>query len=84
MMTRRKGKNKMKITRVKETEIRRVWKDANVYAIIGRVDDLLKRDIIFNDNVKGNEEKWLGIEDLGNKITEFETLEEAKEYYRNL
>ena len=74
----------MKITRVKETEIRRVWKDANVYAIIGRVDDLAKRNIIFEDNVKGNEKKWLGIEDSGNKITEFETLEEAKDHYRSL
>lgn len=50
----------MKITRVKETEIRRVWKDANVYAIIGRVDDLAKRNIIFDDNVKGNEKKMVG------------------------
>lgn len=74
----------MKITKVKETEIRRVWKDANVYAIIGRVDDLAKRDIIFKDNVKGNEDKWLGIEDAGNVIKEFETLEKAKEYYKNL
>lgn len=74
----------MKITKVKETEIRRVWKDANVYAIIGRVDDLAKRNIIFNYNVKGNENKWLGIEDGGNVIKEFETLEKAKEYYKNL
>lgn len=74
----------MKITKVKETEIRRVWKGANVYAIIGRVDDLAKRDIIFKDNVKGNEDKWLGIEDAGNVIKEFETLEKAKEYYKNL
>ena len=74
----------MKITKVKDTEIRRVWKDANVYAIIGRVGDLAERNIIFDDNVKGNENKWLGIEDSGNKITEFETLEKAKEYYINL
>lgn len=74
----------MKITKIKDTEIRRVWKDANVYAIIGRVDDLHKRNIIFDVNLKGNENKWLGIEDGGNVIKEFETLEEAKEYYRNL
>lgn len=74
----------MKITKIKDTEIRRVWKDANVYAIIGRVGDLAERNIIFDDNVKGNENKWLGIEDSGNKITEFETLEEAKDHYRSL
>lgn len=74
----------MKITRVKDTEIRRVWKDDNVYAIIGRVDDLAKRNIIFSDNVKDNENKWLSIERSGNKVTEFETLERAKEYYINL
>lgn len=75
----------MRITRVKGTDIRKVYKDQNsVYAIIGRVDDLVKRNLIFKDNTEGNEEKWLGIEDLGNKITEFETLEEAKNYYRSL
>lgn len=75
----------MRITRVKGTDIRKVYKDQNsVYAIIGRVNDLVKRNLIFKDNTEGNEEKWLGIEDLGNKITEFETLEEAKNYYRSL
>lgn len=75
----------MRITRVKGTDIRKVYKDQNsVYAVIGRVDDLVKRNMIFKDNTKGNEEKWLGIEDLGNRITEFTTLEEAKDYYRSL
>lgn len=75
----------MRITRVKGTDIRKVYKDQNsVYAVIGRVDDLVKRNLIFKDNTEGNEEKWLGIEDLGNKITEFETLEEAKDHYRSL
>lgn len=75
----------MRITRVKGTDIRKVYKDQNsVYAVVGRVNDLVKRNLIFNDNTEGNEEKWLGIEDLGNKITEFETLEEAKDYYRSL
>lgn len=75
----------MKITRVKGTDIRRVWKDEHtIYAIIGEVKDLLEKDIIFKDNVEGNEEKWLSIEALDTKITEFATLEEAKDYYRNL
>ena len=75
----------MKITRVKGTEIRRVWKDEHtVHAIVGKVDELFEKGIIFNDGVEGNEEKWLGIEDSGNKVTEFTTLEEAKYYYHNL
>lgn len=35
----------MRITRVKGTDIRKVYKDQNsVYAIIGRVNDLVKRN----------------------------------------
>ena len=75
----------MKITKVKGTEIRRAWKDEHtIFAIIGKVNELFLKGIIFSENVQGNEEKWLGIEDFGNKITEFATLEEAKEYYRSL
>lgn len=76
---------KMRITRVKGTDIRKVYKDQNnVYAVIGRVDDLVKRNIIFKDNTESNEEKWLSIEDSGNKVIEFTTLEEAKSYYHSL
>ncbi len=75
----------MRITRVKGTDIRKVYKDQNnVYAVIGRVDDLVKRNIIFKDNTESNEEKWLSIEDSGNKVIEFTTLEEAKSYYHSL
>ena len=75
----------MRITRVKGTDIRKVYKDQNnVYAVIGRVDDLVKRNIIFKDNTENNEEKWLSIEDSGNKVIEFTTLEEAKSYYHSL
>ena len=74
----------MKITRVKETEIRKAkTEDNKVFAIIGQVKELLEKEIIFDDNTKGNEEKWLGIEERGKIIREFETLEEAKEYYKN-
>lgn len=74
----------MKITRIKETGIRRAKTEKNeVFAIIGQVKELLEKEIIFNDNTKRNEEKWLGIEKGGEVIREFETLEEAKEYYKN-
>ena len=80
----RKGDKKMKITRIKETGIRRAKTENNeVFAIIGQVKELLEKEIIFDDNTKENENKWLGIEEKGEVIREFETLEEAKEYYKN-
>lgn len=73
----------MKITKVSGTEIRRVKLDNGaVYAIIGQVKELLEKQIIFPDNTSGNLEKWLGIEKNGEIFKEFNTLEEAKNYYR--
>lgn len=73
----------MKITKVSGTEIRRVKLDnGSVYAIIGQVKELLEKQIIFPDNTSGNLEKWLGIEKNGEIFKEFNTLEEAKNYYR--
>lgn len=75
----------MKITKVIGTEIRKAkLEDGTVYAIIGQVKELLEKEIIFPDNTYGNEEKWLGIEKQGEIFREFNTLEEAKNYYRNL
>lgn len=75
----------MKITKIIDTEIRKAkLEDGTVYAIIGQVKELLEKEIIFPDNTYGNEEKWLGIEEKGNIIREFETLEEAKNYYRKI
>ena len=75
----------MKITKIKDTEIRRVKNDDGaVYAIIGEVKELLEKEIIFSDNTVGNENKWLGIEDSGELIREFNSLDEAKNYYRSL
>ena len=75
----------MKITKIKNTEIRRVKNDdGTVYAIIGEVKELLENDIIFSDNTDGNENKWLGIEKSGEYIREFNNLDEAKDYYRSL
>lgn len=75
----------MKITKIKDTEIRRVIRDdVTVYAIIGEVKELLEKDIIFSDNTAGNENKWLGIEKSGEIIREFNSLDDAKNYYRSL
>ena len=74
----------MKITKILNTEIRRIKKDdGTIYAIIGQVKELLEKEVIFDDNTAGNEEKWLGIEEKGNVIKEFNNLEEAKNYYKN-
>ena len=75
----------MKITKIKDTEIRRVKNDnGTVYAIIGEVKELLEKEIIFSDNTVGNENKWLGIEESGELIREFNSLDDAKNYYRSL
>lgn len=75
----------MKITRIKDTGIRRVkHDDGTIYAIIGEVKELLEKDIIFSDNTDGNENKWLGIEKSGELIQEFNSLDDAKNYYRSL
>ena len=79
----------IKITRVKGTEIRRVWECDDEYGdkirvigIIGKVAELLEQNIIFEDNTKGNEDKWLLISSDAEKIAEFDTVEEAKAHAR--
>lgn len=53
----------------------------NVVAIIGQVKDLYEADLIFEDNVEGNEDKWLVLmKDEG--ISEYDSLDEAKEAVR--
>ena len=75
----------MKITKIKNTEIRRVKReDGTIYAIIGEVKELLENDIIFSDNTDSNENKWIGIEESGELIREFNSLDDAKNYYRSL
>ena len=75
----------MKITKIKGTEIRRVKReDGTMYAIIGAVKELLENDIIFSDNTDGNENKWLGIEKSSELIREFNSLDDARNYYRSL
>ena len=75
----------MKFTKVVDTGIRKAKLDnGTVYAIIGQVRDLLVNGVIYLDNTIGNEDKWLGIEKNGDVIREFNTLEEAKNYYRKI
>lgn len=75
----------IKFYKVKDTEIRKVaevddqGQVKEVKAIIGQVAELLEKEIIFPDSTKGNEEKWLVICNNGVDITEFSSLQEAKE-----
>lgn len=75
----------MRFTKIVDTEIRKAkFDDGTVYAVIGQVKELLEKEIIFPDNTSGNEEKWLGIEKNGDVFREFNTLEDAKNYYRSI
>ena len=78
-----------KYVKVKNTEIRKMyecWQGGEVLrtvAIIGQVKELLKKEIIFDDNTTGNEDKWLIIAKNGDEIMEFTSLTEAKDYCQN-
>lgn len=52
-------------------------------AIIGQVVELLENEVIFDDNTKGNEEKWLVVMTNGLEIKEFESISEAKDFCKN-
>lgn len=71
------------------TEIRKMyecWQGGEVLrivAVIGQVKELLEKEIIFDDNTTGNEDKWLIIAKGGDEIMEFTSLTEAKEFCRN-
>ena len=72
----------MKFTKIVNTGIRKAkLDDGTVYAIIGQVRELLANGVIYADNIIGNEDKWLGIEDNGDVVREFNSLDEAKDYY---
>lgn len=75
--------------KVNGTDIRRVWECSStgrkltVKALIGQVKELHERDIIFHDNVRGNESKWLVITGKSDTdITEFDSLDAAKNFCR--
>lgn len=55
-----------------------------VIAFIGRVDELIKKEIIFPDEIPYQSyNKWLSITNEEDpKIEEFSSLEEAKDYWR--
>lgn len=78
----------IKFTKVKGTEIRKVYKlvdevPVECLAVIGYVKELYSRELIFKDNVAGNEDKVLLIVSNGN-IKEFNTIKEAKDYSNRL
>ena len=73
----------MKFTKIVNTGICKAKLDnGTVYAIIGQVRELLANGVIYVDNIICNEDKWLGIEDNGDVVREFNSLNEAKDYYR--
>lgn len=75
----------MKFTKIVNTGIRKAkLDDGTVYAIIGQARELLANGIIYADNTIGNEDKWLGIEDNGDVVREFNDLAEAKNYYSKI
>lgn len=75
----------MKFTKIINTGIHKAKLDnGTVYAIIGQVIELLANGVIYVDNTIGNEDKWLGIEDNGDVVRKFNTLAEAKDYYREI
>lgn len=75
----------IKFTKVVGTEIRKCWEvneqgeKVKVLGIFGTVAECFKQDIIFEDNVKGNENKWLLLTHNGDCITEYNTEEEVRE-----
>ena len=80
----------MRFTRIVCSQILKVrLDDGTVFAIIGCVRELLEREVISLDNTSGDNtsgdlDKWLGIEKKGSVIREFDSLVDAKNYYRSL
>ena len=71
----------MKFYKIVNTEIRKAeLDDGSLYAVIGKVKELFENNLICVDN----DEKWLGIELGTNIIKEFNSLEDAKNYYRTI
>ena len=79
----------IKIFKVKDTEIRKVCEcneigtPVAVKGVFGRVVELLEKDIITSDNVQGNEDKWLLLTNMGQSITEFDSLEAVKDHVKS-
>lgn len=74
----------VKFRKILDTDIRRAYlydgeNNLGCIYLIGQVSELLEKDIIFADNTKGNENKWLTVT-KGGDISEHETLEQAKDY----
>ncbi len=75
----------IKFYKVKDTGIRKVaevddqGRVKEVKALIGKVAELLEKEIIFPDNTAGNNNKWLVVYKNGLDIIEFDSLQEAKD-----
>lgn len=79
----------IKFTKVEKAEIRKAYEvnlegeKLRVVAIIGHVRELADRLLIYATIDKSNCEKWLVIEENGEKITEHDSLDDAKAYVRD-
>ena len=75
----------IKFFKIKGTEIRKAAEMAEngepvrVLAVIGRAGELLEHNVIFPDNVAGNEDKWLVILSDSSIIAECLDLQPAKD-----
>ena len=60
---------------------RAMTEDGEVYAVIGQVKELKQFNLVRTEGIEpeGTNEKWLVLKAMGEDISEFETLEEAKE-----
>lgn len=75
----------MKIIREKATGFYSVWDGEFKYAIIGKPEDLAKRNIISIETALVNIGKWIAvISELDGGIIVFDTLRDAKKHYCKL
>ena len=75
----------MKIIREKATGFYSVWDGEFKYAIIGKPEDLAKRNIISIETALVNIGKWIAvISELDGGIIVFDTLRDAKIHYCKL
>lgn len=75
----------MKIIKERATGCYSVWNSENLYAIIGKPEDLAKRKLISPETAIINVGKWIAVlAELGGGIIVFDRLRDAKTHYCKL
>lgn len=75
----------MKIIKERATGCYSVWNSENLYAIIGKPQDLAKRKLISPETALINIGKWIAVlAELDGGIIVFDTLRDAKTHYCKL